>query len=75
MKIMNSHSGVFNNVDNLFALSVLHGTLDPGKAKIEQFKEKHTMFVDHLNGQASCLRLRYFQFVCVLFIAIIKFIM
>ena len=75
MKIMNSHSGVFNNVDTLLALPVLHGALDPGKAKMEQVKEKHSIFVDHLNGQASCLCLLYFQFVCVLFIAIIKFIM
>ena len=35
MKVMNSHSGVFNNVDTLLALSVLYDALDSGKTKIE----------------------------------------
>ena len=38
---MNSHSGVFNNVDTLLALSVSHGdTLDSAKTKMELVKEE-----------------------------------
>ena len=34
VKVINSHSGVFNNVDTLLGLSVSHGALDSGKTKI-----------------------------------------
>ena len=37
---MNSHSGVFNNVDTLLSLSVSHSALDSGKTKIELVKEE-----------------------------------
>ena len=37
---MNSHSGVFNNVDTLLALPVLHSALDSGKTKMELVKEE-----------------------------------
>ena len=40
VKVMNSHSGVFNNVDFLLALSVSHGALDSGKTKMELVKEE-----------------------------------
>ena len=40
VKVMNSHSGVFNNVDTLLALSVSHGALDSGKTKMELVKEE-----------------------------------
>ena len=30
VKVMNSHSGVFNNIETLLALSVSHGALDTG---------------------------------------------
>ena len=33
VKVMNSHSGIFNNVDTLLALSVSHGALNFGKTK------------------------------------------
>ena len=33
-KVMNSHSGVLNNVDTLLALSGSHGALDSGKTKM-----------------------------------------
>ena len=39
-KVMNSQSGVFNNVDTLLALSVSRGVLDSGKTKIELVKEE-----------------------------------
>ena len=40
VKVMNSHSGVFNNVDTLLALSVSHSALDSGKTKMELMKEE-----------------------------------
>ena len=41
VKVMNSHSGVFNNVDTLLALSVSYGAaLDSGKTKMELVKEE-----------------------------------
>ena len=36
---MNSHSGVFNNVDTSLALSVSHGALDSVKTKMDLVKE------------------------------------
>ena len=35
VKVMNNHSGAFNNVGTLLALSVSHGALDSGKTKME----------------------------------------
>ena len=35
VKVMNNHSGAFNNADNLLALSISHGALDSGKTKME----------------------------------------
>ena len=35
LKVMNIHSGVFNNVDTLLALLVSHGAFDFGKSKME----------------------------------------
>ena len=40
VKVMNSHPGVFNNVDTLLGLSVSHGALDSGKAKMELVKKE-----------------------------------
>ena len=40
VKVMNSNSDVFNNVDTLLALSVSHGALDSGKTKMELVKEE-----------------------------------
>ena len=40
LKAMNSHSGVFNNVDTLLVLSVSHGALGFGKTKMELVKEE-----------------------------------
>ena len=34
-KVINRHSGVFNNVDTLLALSVTHSALDSGKTKMD----------------------------------------
>ena len=39
-KDINSHSGVFNNVDTLLVLSVSHSALDSGKTKMELVKEE-----------------------------------
>ena len=79
VKVLNSHSGVFNNVDTLFALSVWHGPLDSRKAKMELVKEEALnicgIFAVHLNGQAIYVCLLYLQFVCALFIAVIKVMM
>ena len=35
VKVMNSHSDVFNNIDTLLALSVSHGALVSGKGQLE----------------------------------------
>ena len=79
VKVLNSHSGVFNNVDTLFALSVWHGPLDSGKSKMELVKEEALnicgIFAVHLNGQAIYVCLLYLQFACALFIAVIKVMM
>ena len=40
VKVMNSHSGVFNDFDTLLSLSVSHGALDSGKTNMELVKEK-----------------------------------
>ena len=40
VKVMNSHSGVFNNVDTLLALSPSYGALDSGKTKMELMEEE-----------------------------------
>ena len=37
---MNSHSGVFNNVDTLLPLSVSHSVLNSGKTKMDLVKEE-----------------------------------
>ena len=44
VKVMNSHFGVFNNVDTLLALSISNGTLDSGKTKMELVKEALNIF-------------------------------
>ena len=44
VKVMNSHFGVFNNVDTLLALSISNGTLDSGKTKMELVKEALSIF-------------------------------
>ena len=62
VKVMNIHSGVFDNVDTLLALSVSHSGLDSGKTKMEPVKEA-----------GVCLH--YLQFACVLFIALVKVMM
>ena len=54
---MNSHSGVFNNVDTLLALSVSHGALDSGKTKIELVKEEALII---------CSPFKWSDFLCVL---------
>ena len=40
VKVMNSHPGVFNNVDTLLTLSVLQSALDSGKTKMELVKKE-----------------------------------
>ena len=67
--------GVFNNVDTLLALSVSHGALDSSKTKMELVKEEALNIYIHFSGQAFCVCLLYSQFVCVLFIAILKALM
>ena len=57
VKVMNSHSGVFNNVDTLLALSVSHSALDSGKTKMELVKE------EALN---ICSPFKWSGFLCVL---------
>ena len=54
---MNSHSGVFNNVDTLLALSVSHSALDSDKTKTELVKE------EALN---ICSPFKWSGFLCVL---------
>ena len=67
--------GVFNNVDTLLALSVSHGALDSSKTKMELVKEEALNIYIHLNSQTFCVYLLYPQFICVLFIAILKALM
>ena len=67
--------GVFNNVDTLLALSVSHGALDSSKTKMELVKEEALNIYIHFSGQTFCVCLLYSQFVCVLFIAILKALM
>ena len=57
VKVMNSHSGAFNNIDTLLALSVSHGALDSGKTKMELVKE------ETLN---ICSLFKWSSFLCVL---------
>ena len=66
---------VFNNVDTLLALSVSHGALDSSKTKMKLVKEEALIIYIHLNGQTFCACLLDVQFVCVLFIAILKALM
>ena len=90
VKVMNSHSGVSNNVDTLLGLSVLHGALGAFtssvlvlpelnlilvKPKWSSQKKKHSIFIVHLNGQALCVYLLYLQFVCFLSSAVTKVMM
>ena len=73
---MNSHFGVFNNVDILLALSVSHGALNSGKTKMELVKEEALNICSPYKWSGFlCVSLLYLQFVCVLFIAIIKVMM
>ena len=74
VKVMNSHSGVFNNADTLLALSVSHSGFDTGKTKMELVKEE-ALKICRTNGQTFCVCLLYLQFACVLFIASIKVMM
>ena len=67
-----NQNSVFNNVDTLLALSVSHGALNSSKTKMELVKEEALNIYIHLNGQTFCVSLVYPQFVCVLFIAILK---
>ena len=55
--VMNSHSGVFNNVDTLLALSVSPSALDSGKTKMDLVKE------EALN---ICNSFKWSGFLCVL---------
>ena len=70
VKVMKGHSGVFNNVDTLLALSVSNGALDSIKPNKSLWKKKHSIFVVHLNDQVcACF---YLQFACVLITANFK---
>ena len=40
VKVMNSHSGIFNNISTVLAFSVSHGAFDFGKTKMELVKEE-----------------------------------
>ena len=57
VKVMNSHSGVFNNVDTMLALSVSHGALDSAKTKMELMKEE---------ALSICSPFKLSGFLCVL---------
>ena len=57
MKVTNNHSGVFNNVDTLLALSVSHGALGSGRTKMELKKEEPLVF---------CIPFKWLGFLCVL---------
>ena len=57
VKVMNSHSGVLNNVDTLLALSASYRALDSGKTKMERMKE------EALN---ICSPFKWSGFLCVL---------
>ena len=70
-----NQNSVFNNVDTLLALSVSHGALDSSKTKMELVKEEALNIYIYLNGQTFCVYLLYPQFICVLFIAILKALM
>ena len=62
VKVKNSHSGVFNNVDTLLRLSVSHGAFDSGKTKLELVKE------DALN---ICSPFKWSGFWCVLALSLV----
>ena len=66
---MNSHSGVFNNIDTLLALSISHGALDSSKTKMELGKDQS------FKWSGFCVCFLYLQFVFVFFIAVIKAMM
>ena len=74
LKVMNSHSDVFN-VDTLLALSVSHSALDSGKTKVELVKEEARNICSPFKWSGICVCLLYLQFACVLFIAVIKVMM
>ena len=57
VKVMSSHSGVFNNADTLLVLSVSHGAFHSGQTKMELVKE------EALN---ICSPLKWSGFLCVL---------
>ena len=57
VKVMNSHSGVFNNVDTLLALSISDSALDSGKTKMKLVKQ------EALN---ICSSFKWSDFLCVL---------
>ena len=40
VKVINSHSGIFNNANTVLAFSVSDGAFDFGKTKVELVKEE-----------------------------------
>ena len=71
---MNSHSGVFNNIDFFLAFSVSHRALNSGKTKMDTGKEEALNICSSFKW-SGFLCVVLFQFVYDLFIAIIQFIM
>ena len=67
VKVMNSHSGVFNNVDILLALSVSRGALDSGKIKIELVKEE-ALIICSPSKWSGFLRMLALSSVCLCFV-------
>ena len=57
MKVLNNHSGVFNNVEILLLFSISHGALDSGRTKIELVKEEALII---------CSPFKWSGFLCVL---------
>ena len=67
VKVMNSHSSVFNNVDILLALSVSRGALDSGKIKIELVKEE-ALIICSPSKWSGFLRILALSSVCLCFV-------
>ena len=70
---MNSHSGVYNNIDTFLAFSVSHRALNYGKTKMETGKEEALNICSSFKWPGF-LCVVAFQFGCVLFIAIMQVI-
>ena len=75
VEVVNSHSGVFNNIDTLLPLSVSHGAFDSRKTKIDLVKEKALKICSAFKWSWILCVLAYLQCFCVFFIAVTKVMM